>query len=244
MTTALALERDGLHGRSGLTAEPVLRQAATFLADLVKPGVSDPPGKFDADRDVGLFGDPEEADVWARHYYVAWVEGLSPDEYSALQDYKMEGFRSLNRALRDHDGDLSVLPPEERLRAQGLDAALRKAPTLERPVVAYRGRLPDAVLEAFEAGEEETLFEQVFADPAYTRTSLRSAIAGEYCGSSRFPESVGKITLPRGTKAGYVDAVSEKGQSELLLPRDAKVRISKAYREGGVCLIEGHLVPW
>ena len=137
-----------------------------------------------------------------------------------------------------------MLPPEDRRRAEGLDAALEKAPTLERPVVVYRGRLPDAVLEAFEAGEEETLVDQVFDDLAYTSTSLCSGIAREYGGSSRFPDSVGKITLPRGTKAGYVDAVLDKGQSELLLPREAKVRIDKAYREGGVYWIEGQLVPW
>ena len=137
-----------------------------------------------------------------------------------------------------------MLPSEDRRRAEGLDAALEKAPTLERPVVVYRGRLPDAVLEAFEADEEETLVDQVFGDLAYTSTSLCSGIAREYGGSSRFPDSVGKITLPRGTKSGYVDAVLDKGQFELLLPREAKVRIDKAYREGGVYWIEGQLVPW
>jgi hypothetical protein len=232
MAATLALDTDGLQGISGLHVEPVLRQAATFLTDLVKPGASDPPGEFDADR-VG----------WARHFYEAWVEGLSPEEYSALDEYKKEGFRSLNRGLRDHDGDFSMLPPEDRRRAEGLDAALEKTPPLERPVVVYRGRLPDAVLEAFEADEEETLVDQVFGDLAYTSTSLSSGIAREYGGSSRFPYSVGKITLPRGTKAGYVDAVLDKGQSELLLPREAKVRIDKAYREGGVYWIEGQLVP-
>ena len=109
-------------------------------------------------------------------------------------------------------------------------------------MVVYRGRLPDAVLEAFEAGEEETLLDGVFGDPAYTSTSLRSGIAREYGGSSRFPDSVGKITLPRGTKAACVDAVFDKGQSELLLPREARIRIDEAYREGGVYWIEGQLV--
>ena len=227
---ALALDKDGLQGVSGLPAEPVLRRATTLLADLVKPSE-----KFDAD-------DPEVADGWARRFYEAWVEGLSPEEYSALGEYKREGFRSLNRGLRDHDGDLSMLPEEERLRAEGLDAALEKAPPLERPVVAYRGRLPDAVLEAFEAGEEETLVGQVFGDLAYTSTSLCSGIAGEYGGSSRFLDSMGRITLPRGTKVGCVDAVLDKGQSELLLPREARVRIDEAYRENGVYRIEGRLV--
>lgn len=243
MTAALALDTDGLQGMSDLPAEPVLRQAATFLTDLVKPGASDPPEEFDADRVSGYFDDLEVADGWARHFYEAWVEGLSPEEHSALDEYKKEGFRSLNRGLRDHEGDLSMLSPEDRRRAEGLDAALEKAPTLERPVVVYRGRLPDAVLEAFEAGEEETLVDQVFGDLAYTSTSLSSGIAREYGGSSRFPDSVGKITLPRGTKAGCVDAVLDKGQSELLLPREAKVRIDKAYREDGIYWIEGQLVP-
>ncbi len=244
MTTALAPDTDGLQGISGLPAKQALRQAATFLADLVKPGVPGPPGEFDSDKVGGYFDDLEEANGWARRFYGTWVEGLSQEEYSALDEYKREGFRSLNRGLRDHDGDLSMLPPEDRRRAEGLDAALEKTPPLEMPVVVYRGRLPDAVLEAFEAGEEETLFDQVFDDLAYTSTSLDRGIAREYGGSSRFPDSVGKITLPRGTKAGYVDAMLDKGQSELLLPRETKVRIDKAYREDGVYLIEGQLVPW
>jgi hypothetical protein len=244
MTVAIAVDKDKPRGISGLSTEPVLRQAATFLADMVKQGVQGGPEGVGPEEVGGRFADSEEADGWAHLFYGSWVEGLSPWERSALEEYKSEGFRSLNRGLRDRDGDLSLLPPEDRMRAEGLDAALEKAPTLDRPVVAYRGRLPDAVLEAFEAGEEETLIGQVFGDPAYTSTSLRSGIAREYGGSSRFPESVGKIALPRGTKACYVDAVMDKGQSELLLPRGAKVRIEKAYREEGVCRIESQLVPW
>jgi hypothetical protein len=235
MTAASAPDTKGLRRMGWLPVRPALLQASTFLADLVRPGAPGP---------HGLFDDPEAADGWARSFYEAWVEGLSPEEYSALEEYKREGFRSLNRGLRYHDGDLLMLPVEERLRAEGLDAALEKAPILEKPLVVYRGRLPDAVLEAFEEGEEETLIDQVFGDLAYTSTSLRSGVAREYGGSSRFPESVGKITLPRGTQAGYVDAVLEMGQSELLLPRDARVRIDKAYREGRVYCIEGRLVRW
>jgi hypothetical protein len=244
MTTAIAVDTDKSRGISGPPTEPVLRQAATFLADLVKQGVTGPPEEFAPDKVGGHFADPEEADGWARLFYGFWVGGLSRWEYSALEEYKREGFRSLNRGLRDHDGDLSMLPAEDRRRAEGLDAALEKAPPLERPAVVYRGRLPDAVLEAFEAGEEETLLGQVFGDPAYTSTSLRGDIAREYGGSSRFPESVGKITLPRGARAGHVDTVFDKGQSELLLPRGAKVRIDKAYREEGVYWIEGRLITW
>jgi hypothetical protein len=244
MTAAVALDRDRSRRLSYLPAEPALRQAASFLADLVKPGVRTPPGGFDSDKVGGYFDDLKEVNGWARRFYGPWVEGLSPEEYSALDEYKREGFRGLNRGLRDHDGDLSMLPAEDRRRAEGLDAALEKAPPLERPVVVYRGRLPDAVLEAFEAGEEETLIDQVFGDPAYTSTSLYRGIAREYGGSSRFPDSVGKITLPRGAKAGCVDAVFDKGQSELLLARETKVKIDKAYREGGVYWIEGQLVAW
>ncbi len=242
MTAALAPDADGLRSISGLPAQQALRQAATFVADLVKPDVPGLLGEFDPRK----VGDPSDdlggADGWAHRLYGGWVEGLSAEERSAIEEYKREGFRSLNRGLRDRDGDLSLLPPEDRRRAEGLDAALEKTPPLERPVVVYRGRLPDAVLEAFEAGEEETLLGQVFGDPAYTSTSLCAAIAREYGGSSRFPKSVGKITLPRGTKAGCVDAVFDKGQAELLLPRDAKVRIDRVYREGGVYRIEGRLV--
>jgi ADP-ribosyltransferase exoenzyme len=233
MTTALPLDTNMLHGISGLSKGTALLQASAFLADVVKPGAAGSHGQLDV---------PEESDGWARRFYEGWVARLSPEEYSALDEYKREGFRSLNRGLRDHDGDLSMLAAEDRLRAEGLDAALHRAPTLDRPVVVYRGRLPDAVLEAFVEGEEDTLKDQVFGDPAYTSTSLGSTIAREYGGSSRFPDSVGKITLPRGTKAGYVDAVLDKGQGEMLLPREARVRIDKAYRKSGIYWIEGQLV--
>jgi hypothetical protein len=69
MTATLALDTDGLQGISDLPAEPVLRQAATFLADLVKPGASASPGEFDTDRVGGYFDDLEEVDGWARHFY-------------------------------------------------------------------------------------------------------------------------------------------------------------------------------
>ena len=170
MTAALTLDADGLLGTAGLSAGTALRQAATFLADVVKRGVSDPHAEFD---------DSEAADSWARRFYEGWVEDLSSEEYSALEEYKKEGFRSLNRFLREYDGDPSMFPPRERLRAEGLDAALQKAPILDRPVVVYRGRLPDAVLEAFDEGEEETLVDQVFGDLAYTSTSLPSGIPRE-----------------------------------------------------------------
>ena len=244
MTAAFAPTMTGVRRVPGLPAEPALRQAATFLADLVKQDVPVPPGEFDPDKIGGYFDDLEGANGWAQDFYGAWVGGLSPEEYWALDEYKREGFRSLNRGLRVHDGDLSLLPPEDRRRAEGLDAALEKTPPLQRPMVVYRGRLPDAVLEAFETGEEETLLGQVFGDPAYTSTSLGSGIAGQYGGSSRFPDSVGRITLPRGTRVGCVDAVVDKGQLELLLPREARVRIDGAYREGGVYSIEGELVGW
>lgn len=242
--TALALGTEKLVEIPGLGTEPLLRHAAAFLADLAHHGPSQPPGWFDAEKAAGYFDDLAQADGWARRFYGAWVKGLSAGERSALGEYKREGFRALNRGLRVHDGDVSMLPPEDRRRARSLDAALAKAPPLRRPVVVYRGRLPDAVLEAFETGEEETLRGQVFGDPAYTSTSLGSGVAAGYGGSSRFPKSVGMIVLPAGTRAGCVDAVLDKGQSELLLPRGARFRIEAAYRGGGVCRIEGRLVSW
>jgi C3 family ADP-ribosyltransferase len=254
MTTALALDTNRLRRTSNLLTEPAFRKMVSLPADLAEDIASlkshgrEGPGVLDTEFDPGTVGGDfeylEVANEWARRFYEAWIKTISLEEYLALVEYKKEGFRSLNRGLRNHDGDLSMLPPADRRRAEGLDAALEKSPPLERPMVVYRGRLPDAVLEAFEAGEEETLLDQVFGDLAYTSTSLASGIAREYGGSSRFPDSVGKITLPRGTKAGYVDAVFDKGQYELLLPRETRFRIDRVYREYGVYRIEGQLVPW
>jgi hypothetical protein len=65
-----------------LPAEVALRQAAALLANVVKRGAAGLPGEFD---------DLEDADGWARSYYESWVEGLSLEEYSALEEYKQEG---------------------------------------------------------------------------------------------------------------------------------------------------------
>ena len=40
-----------------------------------------------------------------------------------------------------------------------------------------------------------------------------------------------------------MDAVLDKGQYELLLPRESRMRIDKAYRDGRVYCIEGPLLP-
>ena len=53
--TVLALDTGGLRSLSGLLTEPSLQQAATFLADLVNPGVMEPPGEFDSDKVGGYF---------------------------------------------------------------------------------------------------------------------------------------------------------------------------------------------
>src|SRR3712207_5257887 len=94
MTTALALDADGLRAISGLPAGPALRQAANLLADLVKSRGTGPPGRFGSDKVGGYFDDLEEVNGWARHFYGPWVGGLAPEEYSALDEYKNEGFRS------------------------------------------------------------------------------------------------------------------------------------------------------
>jgi hypothetical protein len=107
MTTALPLDTNMLHGISGLSKGTALLQASAFLADVVKPGAAGSHGQLD---------DPEESDGWARRFYEGWVARLSPEVYSALDEYKREGFRSLNRGLRDCDGELSMLAAEDRLR--------------------------------------------------------------------------------------------------------------------------------
>ena len=111
MTVAIAVDKDKPRGISDLSTEPVLRQAATFFADLVKQGVPGAQGEGASDEVSGRLADFDVADGWAHLFYGSWVEGLSRWERSALEEYKREGFRGLNRGLRDHDGDLSMRTP-------------------------------------------------------------------------------------------------------------------------------------
>ena len=56
MIAAPALDTDRLRRIPGRSTKPALRQAATFLADLLKPGVLGPPGEFDSDKVGGASG--------------------------------------------------------------------------------------------------------------------------------------------------------------------------------------------
>ena len=87
-----AMDTDRLQGKAGLHAEQALRQAATFLADLVERGTSDPPWEFD---------DFEESDGWVRRFDEAWVGSVlrSAQPWEALWTRSERGNPTTGRGL-------------------------------------------------------------------------------------------------------------------------------------------------
>lgn len=91
---------------------------------------------------------------------------LTPEEHEAVRDYTDEGFRPINRSLRDEQ----FSTPELQARAERLSQALTKFPAHEGPV--YRGAdLDPSVLAKYRPG-------LIVREDAFTSTSTTRPFEG------------------------------------------------------------------
>lgn len=201
--------------------------------DAPQSGAAPPPGVFDPNAIGGHWGNIEDANQWAADNYQPWKDGLSSDEQNALDEYKGSTYRDINSEMRDAGG-LDNIDPDGVAGEYGppIASALDAAPPLDQPVLVYRGRLPNEVLDAFEQGDEQGLVGEDVADPAFVSTSMDRGTARGFSSSSRYPDSMGRIVLPEGFKAGYMETPGNTGESELLLPSNTHFKITKAYTVG------------
>lgn len=96
-------------------------------------------------------------------------EVFEPADREAIRDYTDEGYRRLNRPLREGDG--AEVDPEIQAQADRLSAALRKCPTYQGDV--FRGtNLTDAEVEKYVPGS-------VVEERAFTSTSKDAGFAGD-----------------------------------------------------------------
>lgn len=195
---------------------------------------------YDPDKYGGHFDSLNEVNEWAGEAYGGWKKSLTSDESYSLASYKSTGYQALNRELRTGKGQLSGHHKE---MSKNMDSAFEKAPPLQEPMVVYRGRLPDAVCKAFSGGEESGLVGRVFGDAGYLSTSFNRKVGKNFASSNKHGASVGRLTIPKGSKPIYLESINHMGESEMLLPRDSKIMVTNAYKKDGQTWVDAVVLP-
>jgi len=162
-----------------------------------------------------------KASDWGRESSRRWTKTVTKEEKDAIFRYTASGWYSINRILRgkNREDDFNL---DFRGDKQKLDSALSRS-TIPSNVKAYRG-----MCKGDKCAERISQLQpgDTFTDKGYTSTSLVANIA--------FRKRVMvNITVPKGTKAAYIDHLSEnKGEYELLIARNSTFRVDAVRREG------------
>jgi hypothetical protein len=164
----------------------------------------------------------KEYDEYASHYK-GWEKSLSKAEKNVVGKYQSESF-AFNQKLRhpyeEYDNEWGSQATDKEYKA--LDSALAKS-TVHQDTTVYRAISdPDAL------GDLNSLVGKTITDKGYASTSLSKKAAEDYGDGI-----ICKINVPKGSHAAYISGVKDKegqdftGNRELLLPRDAKYKITK-----------------
>lgn len=143
--------------------------------------------------------------------YADWSETLPWPERQSVVDYRGDGYGPVNAANRG----LRRMNKKWRLQTRAVDRAIYSAPPTDRDLVVYRNFGYPELVALWRSGELEADYR--FEEAAYSSTSLDIGVARKYNEDSG--GLVGRLTLPRGTPAAYLDVVHDMGEREMLLPR-------------------------
>jgi hypothetical protein len=148
--------------------------------------------------------------------------GAYPEYKRPLELYLSSEYKLINEALRDPLISTQGIEGE----ISDLDEVINNAPTLESPLLAYRG-VNDSMTGFFgnlKVGD-------VFEDKGFVSTTLDPEIAHQFTGSSMFSKIL-QFHLPKGTKGLFPeyflgDEVYSWKEREFLLPRDSKFKVTQ-----------------
>ncbi|MED3275006.1 ADP-ribosyltransferase [Bacillus cereus] len=190
------------------------------------------PGKKQFGKNFGK--NKIEAETWGDATFSTWINGLTPDEKTNIKSYAGSGYQDINEYLLQTKGVLST-NKKLNTKIQTLDQALDKA-VVPEDITVYR-RVTDmqfgintdiesplrapgqkqidrAVLRKIEG----QFYGKEFLQEGYMSTSLSQ---DPHASFSKLPILLA-ISVPAGTKAGFIDTLSGYSQVELLLKRGYK----------------------
>jgi hypothetical protein len=180
--------------------------------------------------EMKVFGTMKERDAYFENMLKSQrEEGFTEEKYPeflrAIKEYESALGYSLNDALRDPQ--VSEKSFEDTIKS--LDKAIETAPPLREEVIAYRGIKGNGLnfFETLKVGD-------VFEDKGYVSTTIDAGVAQQFGTSGSMYQGLAmRMKLPAGSKGifptGYkqhTEASWDSGESELLLPRDSKFKVT------------------
>lgn len=186
-------------------------------------------GQFTGTGDgVGSSSKPDKKTI---EHLTKQAHSLSDEEKNVVKFYSEGGYYGINNVLRGVAG--SPMNEEKKRNIELLDAVMSKT-SLPEPTTAYRGVF-NKTMKSWKVGS-------VIEDEGYMSTTLDSNLLTSF-NKKRMTELI--INVPKGHQGIYVDALVSKErsdtaktqgggpgtESELLLPRKTKLRVTKVNTE-------------
>lgn len=168
------------------------------------------------------------------------------DEKGAFLAYKGPPYKMINGQLRAAKGDFDKLSPEVQEYVSALDKAFRDRPDFkqEKPVTVFRGfelwpdlenRYRDGTLKGYE-----------YIDDGYGSTSISEELAHKWAtqeiqsrDATGKPVAVAEIRIPPPPAGAYLEALWDKQEYELMLPRGVRYKVDDVYdrQDGTIGLV-------
>jgi hypothetical protein len=211
---------------------------ALIVQQRVYAGKHDGPGNHDSGtpqqahagdggvRNYRRIKDFKEAEDWAKQHEDKVFPHMTDKQKKLLDKYKRNSYyyRPLNSYLRKgyYDKEQSAWDGTNEMTAatKEIDAAI-KVSEIPEDVTVFRG-LPAEVLPAAAVGTE-------FIDKGYGSTSLDPKMAEKFARWTRedgYTPAIVEIKVPKGYDGVYMEKLWDNGESEILLPRNTKYRIT------------------
>jgi hypothetical protein len=221
-------------------AKAFIKTAAA--APAVEAPALEPKGKYADDHVPGAsnYEHLSQQAYWKEHDdYVGakWWNNLSPAEQQAVPEYTGSAYKYLNKEIYEKTSPSAT----NRRLMRDLDAAFKKAPPLEKPLVVHRGmgtEILDSHMPGWQTKNLSALIGEVVTSAGYTSTS---GVAG-----SEFEKAMHvRLRIPAGvTRAAFIRKWSRvPNENEILLARDTDWRIINAERKGGRVVLDVEVLP-
>ena len=171
--------------------------------------------------ELAKFSSPEEQQKYLDSKMLSQVkDGFEGDSFKgAVKTYQgLHGY-GINEALRD------PLISEEQYQddINGLDNAIKSAPSLSEPLTLFRGIKGNGLdfFESLKAGD-------IYQDKGFVSTTLDTQVATDFSTNSMYQGIVLRYKLPAGTKGFFpagVTGLEASYESEFVLPRNSKFKV-------------------
>ena len=215
------------------------KQNATYLADAfetIKLNYKCPKGTVDDSNKCNTENESlKNDDITVSNKNPIIIEKLTDEVIAALRYYTDEGYRNINHSLR-HDGGESMTP-EATEHMEWIDAMFEDKRAILTEGVVYRG------YNSFELSQDDVVGSTI-KDPAFVSVSNNESNANIFIDTAKFPV-MAEIHIPDGSRGLAIPdsiATLPVGESEILLPRDSKFKITKSENKNGIKYITMDLI--